>query len=275
MPASQALMDKIRTLYPWMTAGLLSTYETSWGEYEDSDLALQEVRLTDEYQAIFRGNYDPESGQVRMTESNYFASKAKFDATLISVGLNPDPFEDEWIRALEGDVSPTEMTGRIESAYERIIEWAPEIRQFYSDTYGIDMTDAAIVGSVLSPRIGEELISKQMTMAEIGGEAATRGFNIGKDLAEELYNRQLGRSDAAGFFGSAANQLPVLDVLAKRHDDPDDDFDLEEFVTAGIYDDPTQRRRIRRLVAQEGSMFTSGKVARERSTGALTGLTEQ
>lgn len=272
MPASQELMNKIRVLYPWMTEGMLRTYETSWGEYEDPDLAVQEVRLTDEYQSIFRGNYDPESGQVRMTESQYFASKAKFDATLISVGLNPDPFEDEWIRALEGDVSPTEMTSRIDNAYERIIEWAPDIRQFYSETYGIDMTDAAIIASVLSPRIGEQLINKQMSVAEIGGEAATRGFTIAQDMAQELYQAGLGRSEAAGFFGSAANTLPVLDVLAKRHDDPDDDFDLNEFVTAGIYDDPQQRRRIRRLVAQEGSMFTSGNVARSRTTGALTGL---
>ena len=38
-----------------------------------------------------------------MAESDYFASKANFDATLIGVGVNPDFFKDEWIEALEGE----------------------------------------------------------------------------------------------------------------------------------------------------------------------------
>ena len=109
-------------------------------------------------------------------------------------------------------------------------------------------------------------------MAEIGGEAATRGFNIGKGMSEELFRAGLGRNEAAGFFGQAATQLPGLDVLARRHEDPDDDFDLEELTKAMIYDDPEERRRMRRLVAQERSTFTDvGNLARGR-TGGVAGL---
>jgi len=175
-----------------------------------------------------------------------------------------------------GDVSPREMTSRIEAAYERIIDATPAIRQFYSDNFGIEMTDAAIIASVLKPSLGEQVLNKQISMAEIGGEAATRGYEIAGAMTEELFRAGLGRDQAAGLFGAAATQLPILDVLAKRHQDPDDDFDLEEFIGAGIYDDPEQRRRMRRLVAQERSLFASGQggAARSRATGGVTGLTQ-
>jgi len=274
MAASAELMNKIRIQYPWMTNGLLQTYEKSWGEYEDPDLALSEVRQSGEYAGVFGGNYDSKSGDVRMTESDYFASKAEFDANLISIGVNPDHFQNEWETALEGEVSPGEMGTRIQSAYERIIDAAPAIRDYYSKNFGIDMTDSAILASVLSPRIGEEILSKRISMAEIGGEASVRGFNIGGGMAEELFRAGLGRNEAAGFFGQAANTLPGLNVLAARHADPDDDFDLEELTQAMIYDDPEQRRRMRRLVAQESSTFGPAgvDVNRSRTTGGLSGL---
>ena len=52
--------------------------------------------------------------------------------------------------------------------------------------------------------------------------------------------------------------LPALQVLAARHADPDDTFDLGEFTQAQIMNDPMQRQRIRRLVAQEQSDFSQG-----------------
>jgi hypothetical protein len=69
-----------------------------------------------------------------------------------------------------------------------------------------------------------------------------------------------------------------MNVLAKRHADPDDTFDLNEFVASEIYDDPEQRRRIRRLVSQERSLFANigaqTQFSRTR-VGGITGLTER
>ena len=276
MPASAELMAKIKARYPWMTRGLLQSYEQSWNEVDDSQLALSAVRSAPEYRQIFAGNYDSESGDVRMSESDYMATKAHFDSTLLSVGVNPDYFEDEWQTALEGEVSPNEMVSRVEAAYERIVDAAPSIKKFYAEKFGIDMTDSAIIASVLSPRVGDQILSRQIGMAEVGGEASVRGFNIGKDMAQELYRAGVGREEAAGLFGSAREQLPVLNVLAARNDDPDDDFSLEDFTAASIYDDPEQRRRMRRLLAQEQSRFTDSTASftRSRTTGGVAGLSQ-
>ena len=278
MPVSSEFMQTIRTLYPWMTPALIDVYETSWAAFEDTELARQEVRQTTEYGELFPGNYDSVSGNVRMDEGDYFASKAAFDATLISVGVNPEFFEDDWERALEGEVSPNEMTSRVESIYERILDQAPGIKAYYAETAGILMSDAAIVATALNPKLLDGILNRDITMAEIGGEAAMRGFNIPQAMARELFQAQLGRSEARSLFGEAAEDVPALDILARRHADPKDTFDLEDFTKAGIYDDPVQRRRMRRLVAQEKSLFgnVTGAIQIKTSRfGGRTGLVDQ
>ena len=275
MPVSESLMNEIRVLYPWMTPDLLNAYETSWTEFEDREVALQQVRQSASYGEIFGGNYDPATGQVRMAESDYFASKANFDATLIGVGVNPDFFKDEWIEALEGEVSPAEMTSRIESVYDRVMDQSDAIRNYFAETVGIEMSDAAMVAIALKPGIEGQILNRQITMAEIGGEAAMSGFDLTQAMAKELFQAQLGRSQAAGLFGQAREDLPALSILARRHADPDDTFDLEEFITADVYNDPVQRRRIRRLVAQERSTFGNIGAQTEfarSGRGGITGL---
>jgi len=83
-------------------------------------------------------------------------------------------------------------------------------------------------------------------------------------------------NEAQQFFGNAAMLVPTLSVLASRNADPDDDFDLTEFTQAQIFDDPTQRRRMRRLLAQETASFTGGAQIefRRGQTGGVAGLAQ-
>ena len=274
MPVSDRLRILIAQQYPWMNDEMLTAYEGSWSEFEDTKNAIAAVRATGSYKSTFPGNFDPVSGQVRMSETEYFATKASFDAALEGIGVNSTFFQDEWISALEGEVSPNEMLTRIEAAYERIIDAAPEIRDFYSKNYGIDMSDAAILASALSPRIGESILNKQISIAEIGGSAAQRGFDISGGFAEQLAN--IRGLDEDSFFGEARGLIPAINILQARHADPDDEFDLEDVASAFLFDDPETRRMIRRLQAQESSTFTGGATIDYKRTqaGGLSGLTE-
>ena len=104
MPVSQELQNRIAQQFPWMNAEMLNAYTTSWGEFADPGLALSEVRSTASYATVFYWNFYDQTGSVRMSESDYFANKASFDATIVGAGMNPDYFQDEWVMALEGDV---------------------------------------------------------------------------------------------------------------------------------------------------------------------------
>jgi len=260
-----------------MSTTLMNAYSSEWAASESEQLALQAVRDTDEYQAQFRGNYDPETGSVRMSESDYMASKAAFEASILSVGMNPEYFEDDFYTALENEVSPRELTGRLEAAYERVIQSSDAIKTYYSEAYGIDLTDSAILASAINPTIGDKILNRQIAVAEIGGEAAARGYDIGIGFGERLAQAGVDRRAATQFFGEAANLIPAMQTLQRRHADPEDDFDLEDVSAAFLFDDPETRKRMRRLAAQEGSQFTGGigRGARQsRVTGGLTGLAQ-
>jgi hypothetical protein len=191
----------------------------------------------------------------------------------MGVNVNPDLFEGKFAGLIEGDVEEGEFVNRVESMYERVIEASPGIRDFYAANYGIDMTDSAIIASFLDPDVGNAVLDKRIAISEIGGEAAARTFDLDVDFATRLEKAGVSRIQAQDLFGQAALDVPVLNVLAQRHADPDDDFDLNEFTQAAIFDDPTQRRRMRRLVAQERATFTGGDVfAEDRQTGGVTGL---
>ena len=50
-------------------------------------------------------------------------------------------------------------------------------------------------------------------------------------------------------------------------------FDIEELINANVFGDAEQQDRVRRIFAQEKSLFSNTASARqERETGALTGL---
>jgi hypothetical protein len=150
--------------------------------------------------------------------------------------------------------------------------------QWYAQNNGLQLSFEAILAAALDPDdIGTKILNRQIGMAEIGGEGIEAGFAPDVGLVEQLYERGVTREEAQQEFATAANYVPVLNVLARRHADPDDDFDLEEFVAADVFNDPTQRRRMRRLMQQERASFTGGRgtFAQDRETGGVVGLTER
>lgn len=275
--ADPALVNELSLLYGFLPDELLAIFIDAYVEFGDVELATAAMRQAPAYERYFAGNRRAD-GTVRMTEGEYASYRERFRLTIASINVNPDLFSEQFVNLVAGDVSPDEFLGRVESLYERVIDQAPAIKQTYAQLYGIEMTDSAILASVLDPEVGRAIIERRISIAEVGGEAALRGFGIElltrnalpqAVTAEELVQAGVTRQGAQQVFGEAANQLPILDILARRHDDPDDDFDINEFLSAAIFDDPEQRRRIRRLVAAEQSMFTQGRYLREQGGGVI------
>jgi hypothetical protein len=193
-----------------------------------------------------------------------------------SVGIGPDVFRSRYGELIQGDVSVTELRqDRVQPMYERIIEASEPIKAEYSAMYGVELTTEGLLAAALDPEMGESILAGQITMAEISGEARESGFALPQELTEQMYRTgKVDRAAADTLFMSAANLVPALNVLTRRHADPDDTFDLEEFVAADLFEDPTQRRRMRRLVNQERASFTGGRpgTLSTLQTGGVTGL---
>lgn len=262
-------------LMPWMPDELVNIYNEAYVEYGDPDFAWAAVRQSPQYETYFAGNRR-EDGTIRMTEQEYVAVKEGYADVFRSIGLNPKLFEEQYVDLIEGDVSPDElMRDRVLPVYERVLEATPDIMARYAEDWGLEMTPAAILAAALDPdNVGAAILNKQIALSEIGGEAAESGFNVDIEYAERLLEAGLDRGQADQLFARAETMVPVMQTLAARHADPDDDFDLQDFVSGELFQDPNERRRVRRLMAQESSTFTGGaQIDYVRSrTGGVAGL---
>jgi hypothetical protein len=235
-----------------------------------SEIIRSDPKYRKLYDQFFPGNRR-EDGSLRLSERDYRARTEGYGNALLGVNVNPELFESKFAALIEGDVGEGEFVRRIESMYERVIDAAPGIRDFYAANYALDMTDSAIIASFLDPDVGNSILDRSIAISEIGGEASMRRFDIDVGFAEELMRGGVTQTQAQDLFGQAATDLPVLNILARRHADVDDDFDLNEFTQAAVFDDPVQRRRMRRLVAQERATFSGSGFGQDRS-GAVAGL---
>ena len=266
-------IEALRPLFPAWPDSLLRIYAEAWIETGDPAIAMARVRQSREFADSFPGIVR-DDGSLRFNSAqDYLAARTLFDAELLSIGIEPRFFTETFVDLLEAEVSPREMVDRIESAFTAVIDRAPELQAIYAATAGLtDITPQAILASFLDPRVGEEILNRRIGVAEIGSEAAVRNVTVDLDLIERLFEVGVTPDQAAQTFGDAADIIPVINTLARRHNDPDDDFDIEEFVSASIFDDPFQRRRMRRLLAQERALFTTQSPLQTDRTGMVRGL---
>ncbi len=250
--------SEIGILFPWLPAPLVAIYEAEYIASGDPELAWAKVRASSEYDQFLPG-MRRDDGSLRLeSEQAYFALMDSYADVLKSYNLNPAFFENKFVDLLIGDVSPEELDiDRIGPVYDRVIEASPEIMADYVARYGLELTPEAIVAAILDPELGDKIINRQITISEIAGEGAESGFGVSDALVESLYRAGVDRREADRLFSQASIVFPVLSTLAKRHADVYDTFYLEGFVSADIFSDTKQRRRMRRLLAQERSLFAN------------------
>ncbi len=293
----------VAELYPWLPPELVKIFADEWARTGDQELALAHMRsarrnIGDDqvgggspdpndvigaggggvpgkniYDTYFPGNRRKD-GSLRHTEQEWFAIMEAYRRLIIEFGLNADLFEGHFVKLMEGSVSPNELAGRLGSAYERIITNIPEVKEFYARQFGLELTDAAIFASFLDPDIGDAILNRRISVAQVGGEGLARGFDVTAAFAGRLANAGIDQETARGFFTNAEGRVPTLNELARRFADPDSDFDVTEFADAAIFGDASARRRVRRLLAGESSLFSDqfGAVALSDEF-AVTGIT--
>ena len=263
-----------RLVAPWLPDALVGVFAEAWKEYGSADLALAAVRQDPSYDSYFPGNRR-DNGSLRMSEQEYLAQRGAYSTLLLEYGLNPGIFEHNFTDLIAGDVSAAEFAQRLEASYSQIVTNFDEVRQVYSQYYGIDMSDEAIFASFLDEETGQAILERRIAVSQVGGAAAVQGYGLGEDYAGRLVNAGLTQQSALQFFGRAANELPTLQRLATRYNDPDSSVDSTEFTEFGVFQDPTQTQRFRRLRAAETSAFTEQGLPRFGDAGELTGLRQR
>jgi len=239
------------------------------------ELLRQAPEYREMYDEVFAGSRR-DDGTLRLDESAYFVRIQGYRNSIgmVSPNLNTHIFDDEFANLIAGDVDAGEFETRVNALYTRVLGAGSDIRNYYGENFAINMTDEGILASLMSPAVGDAILLKQLTMAEIGGTAAEKSFDLSAEFVTMLEQAGMDRVEAQRQFGSAERLLPMLGSLAARHGDADDTFDITELIGGTFLDDPEQVARLDRLRAQEASTFTGGAavdIVRSR-TGGVTGL---
>lgn len=267
-----------QSLYPNMPPDILELFANEWARTGDPQVAIAEVRRSDAYEIAFPGNKRPD-GTVKFDEVTYTGLKESYIGTLQEYGIprntSVDLLTDRFTGLIEGEVSAREFAQRVDAVYQGIQENIPEVTEFYRENFGLELTPEAIFVGALDPTVGEEIVAGRITTAQIGGEAARAGFEITGDFAQRLQRAGISQAQARQLFTSAQAELPRLQELQARGGvEQPEQFTLEQFTEAAVFQSPEELEEIRQLEAEEQSRFApiGGAARRGRR---VTGLVEE
>ena len=267
-----------QSLYPNMPPDILDLFANEWARTGDPQVAIAEVRRSDAYEIAFPGNKRPD-GTVKFDEVTYTGLKESYIGTLQEYGIprntSVDLLTDRFTGLIEGEVSAREFAQRVDAVYQGIQENIPEVTEFYRENFGLELTPEAIFVGALDPTVGEEIVAGRITTAQIGGEAARAGFEISGEFAQRLQRAGISQAQARQLFTTAQAELPRLQELQARGGvEAPEEFTLEQFTEAAVFQSPEELEQIRLLEREEESRFApiGGAARRGRR---VTGLVEE
>jgi len=263
-------------------AGDIEGYIKEGLSYEELLLKLRTESAA--YKRRFSANQGRISKGLRaLSEAEYIALEDQYQNVMRRYGM-PDTYyaqttdpttgikiQQGFEKFIEGDISPVELEDRIQTAYNRVINAAPEVmgslRQFYGDL----ITNGDILAYALDTKNAIENIKRKVTAAEIGGAATQFGLGLGRERAERLGEYGIRLESARRGFEAVAGGLERGRQLSKIYQQPEytqNTAEEEVFSLPGAVQSGRQRKKI---IGLERATFggqtgvTGGALSRERA----------
>lgn len=263
-------------MFPSLPSDFITAAAEAWAANADFDIAvaIATLRTDPRYEVWFPGNLAPD-GSVHLSEGTYWQTRRQHADVINQLGIDPSVFDAGlYVSLIAGDVDVAEFESRVRILSNSILSRSDGIREYFADQFGATgISDAAILESAFTGNA--DAIQRSVGQITVGFEGQLRGFDVGLQLAASIFDAGITtQGQAQDVFGRAASEVPLFGRLAERHFDPDDDFDIGEFLEAAIFDDQEQLSRIRRLLSQERSQFSAFRPLRGRR-GEVRGLIPQ
>ena len=272
------LYTQAKALFPYLPEELVRLYAESWASTGDTGLALMAVRSNRAvYDRYFPGNLR-QDGTIRLGEMDYLSTVEGYKRRVASFGVPADLVlgPDRLKALIEGDVSPNEFGDKLNALYVGVITQSNFIREAYARDYGAGgLSDAAIFASALlnDGKTSPIELERRIRSAQVGGEAASYGFSLAKAEAERLSSFGLDQQASRKLFAQAATDLPNLNELLGRFNDPNDPLTAADYADAFVVQDPNKLSVLTRLLGRQAASFATvqGQFATDQS-GAVTGI---
>jgi LysM domain len=189
---------------------ILSYLQNGYG----SDTITILLQQTDEYKKRFAGNQQRISNGLQvLTPAEYLSTEASYKQLLRQNGLS-DHFDNEnnfaeWIGK---DVSPTELSDRVNMAVQATTQAPPQVTQYFNQL-GIGTGDLAAY--FLNDQNATPALQLKLNQAQIGGAALQQNLQISAADALTYAQRGVSYQQAQSAYQRIADILPTADKLSQ------------------------------------------------------------
>ena len=215
-------------------------------------LQLQE---TPEYQMRFKANATRLKNNLQvLTPAEYLTTEDTYRQVLRSYGLKQFDTDEYVSQFLANDVSPTELTSRVQTAVQRVQNADPAVSKTLRDYYGIGQAD--LVAYVLDPVTQFEKVKRQVTAAEIGTAARIQGLETGVGVAEQLAAQGVTQAEAQKGYATIADILPTAEKLSSIYGTTLEGYGQSQAEQEVFNSLASAQRARQRLTAREVAQFS-------------------
>lgn len=244
----------------------------------DQELLMRLRTESTAYKNRFAANEERiKKGLRALSEAEYVGLEDAYQEKMRQYGLPASYYakgdmgrQQGFEKLIAGGVAPTELEDRLQTAYDRVINAAPEVSQALKQFYP-DINNGDVLAFVLDPENARDVIKRKVSAAEIGGAAMAEGLATGLTRAEELQR--------FGVTGAAYRQAaPYIKQAAERgsqlagfYDQGQFDQTTAEQAALGISGSAEAQKKIKKLTQLEQASFSGqagaakGALARERA----------
>jgi hypothetical protein len=212
--AYDALVDEFNS---WGLGTLAPTIFKFIQQGYGADTITLLLQDTPEYKQRFAGNtLRAKAGLPVLSPADYLATEKAYRQTLQDAGLpktfydSPDDFAG-WIG---GDVSPTEIKGRVDLAVQDSSQAPQVVKDALQQMYGIGPSD--VTAYFLDRSRSLPLLQIQAQAAQIGGAALAHGFGTDTNNFEQFAAQGITGTQAQAGFGQIAQSFDPMQAIAQR-----------------------------------------------------------
>lgn len=221
------------------------------------------LKNTPEYKERFKANdLRLKKGLAVISPSEYITLEDTYRQVLRAYGLKQFDNDLYVSQFIANDVSPTELTTRVQTATQRVLNASPQISNTLRNYYNLEAQD--LVAYALDPESQLSEIQNKITAAEIGTAAFNQGLGVDRATAEELRMQGVTQEQAQKGYATIADILPEAKKLSEIYGGMDayGQVEAQKEIFGGL---ASEKRKREKLTQAEIGTF-SGRSGVSRGT---------
>ena len=209
----------------------------------------------DAYAQRFSANFERiKAGKPAYSEGEYLAYENQYAQTLSSMGYDSLATKSNFNKWIAGDVSPSEVAGRIDIAQE-LYDSTPAVKEAFK-TYFPGVGTQDIVTALLDSTTGIPALKQKAKLAQIGAASRQAGFGImSEQRANELAQAGFGAGEAQQGYQKIAGYLDQARQLATMQGETPLSLAEAEAATFGLSGATEAEKKIKRLASRERAQY--------------------